>query len=80
MYDLYMQSLRSRPVTTLRDLLDFHGPGRRQAIPVEDVEPAENIMRRYARKGMVVGTLTRCCWACLVHTLLFGVLCCKMVV
>ena len=46
MYDLYMQSLRSRPVTTLRDLLDFSGPGRRQSIPIEDVEPAENIMRR----------------------------------
>ncbi|CAN0041385.1 unnamed protein product, partial [Ectocarpus sp. 8 AP-2014] len=46
MYDLYMQALRSRPVTTLRDLLDFNGPGRREAIPVEEVEPAEDIMRR----------------------------------
>ncbi|CAN0494729.1 unnamed protein product, partial [Hapterophycus canaliculatus] len=46
MYDVYMQALRSRPVTTLRDLLDFGGPGRRESIPLEQVEPAENIMRR----------------------------------
>lgn len=46
MYDLYMQSLRSRPVTTLRDLLDFSGPGRRESIPLDQVESAENIMRR----------------------------------
>lgn len=46
MYDVYMQALRSRPVTTLRDLLDFGGPGRRESIPLEQVEPAESIMRR----------------------------------
>ena len=46
MYDLYMQALRSRPVTTLRDLLEFEGPGRRAAIPLEEVEPAEAIMKR----------------------------------
>ncbi|CAN0192586.1 unnamed protein product, partial [Laminaria digitata] len=59
MYDLYMQSLRSRPVTTLRDLLDFGGPGRRQSIPLEDVEPAANIMRRFCTGGMSLGALSR---------------------
>lgn len=50
MYDLYMQALRGRPVTTLRDLLDFNGPGRaREAIPLEQVEPAEKIMSRQVR-------------------------------
>lgn len=47
MYDVYMQALRSRPVTTLRDLLDFDGPGRiREPVPLEEVEPAEAIMNR----------------------------------
>lgn len=46
MYDLYMKALRSRPVTTLRDLLDFKGPGRRESIPLDEVEPAADIMRR----------------------------------
>eukprot|EP00903_Cladosiphon_okamuranus_P012610 g11799.t1 len=59
MYDLYMQALRSRPVTTLRDLLDFSGPGRREAIPLEEVEPAENIMRRFCTGGMSLGALSR---------------------
>ncbi|CAN0141462.1 unnamed protein product, partial [Discosporangium mesarthrocarpum] len=47
MYDLYMESLRSRPVTTLRDLLDFRGPGKREPVPLEEVEPASEIMSRY---------------------------------
>lgn len=55
MYDLYMKSLRSRPVTTLRDLLDFNGPGRRQAIPLEEVEPVEAIMRRCVRRSLENG-------------------------
>ncbi|CAM9991136.1 unnamed protein product, partial [Scytosiphon promiscuus] len=59
MYDVYMQALRSRPVTTLRDLLDFGGPGRREAIPLEEVEPAADIMRRFCTGGMSLGALSR---------------------
>lgn len=56
MYDLYMKSLRSRPVTTLRDLLDFGGLGRREAVPIEEVEPAEAIMRRSGYKPPLLVT------------------------
>ncbi|CAM9373812.1 unnamed protein product [Phaeothamnion confervicola] len=57
LYRLYMQSLRSRPLTTLRDLLDLDSD--REPILLEEVEPAEAIMARFCTGGMSLGALSR---------------------
>jgi len=58
LYNLYEQSVRSRPPTTLRDALEF-APSKRQAIPLDQVESAESIMKRFCSGGMSLGALSR---------------------
>ncbi|MBW4683253.1 MAG: glutamate synthase subunit alpha [Microcoleus vaginatus WJT46-NPBG5] len=55
-YELYQKSLQGRPVTALRDLLDFNAD--RASIPIEEVEPVENIMSRFCTGGMSLGALS----------------------
>ncbi|MBD1938063.1 glutamate synthase-related protein [Microcoleus sp. FACHB-68] len=55
-YELYQKSLQGRPVTALRDLLDFNAD--RPSIPIEEVEPVENIMTRFCTGGMSLGALS----------------------
>ncbi|OLP16622.1 glutamate synthase subunit alpha [Leptolyngbya sp. 'hensonii'] len=56
-YELYKQQLESRPVTALRDLLDFRSD--RPALPLEQVEPVEAIVTRFCTGGMSLGALSR---------------------
>ncbi|MGB8698746.1 MAG: glutamate synthase-related protein, partial [Thermosynechococcaceae cyanobacterium] len=56
-YTLYKTQLLNRPVTALRDLLDFHSD--RPSIPIEEVESVETIMTRFCTGGMSLGALSR---------------------
>ena len=56
-YALYQQYLQQRPPTALRDLLQLKSD--RQEIPLETVEPVENIVRRFCTGGMSLGALSR---------------------
>ena len=58
LYQLYEQSVTSRPPTTLRDALKFN-EGARAPIPLEEVESAESIMKRFVTGGMSLGALSR---------------------
>ena len=55
-YEVYKQQLENRPVTALRDLLDFQSD--RPPIPVEDVESVADIVKRFATGGMSLGALS----------------------
>ncbi len=56
-YDVYKQYLEDRPVTALRDLLDFNSD--RTPIPIEDVEPITEIVKRFCTGAMSLGSLSR---------------------
>lgn len=58
-YELYKQHLAERPVTALRDLLDLKGDRDRTSIPIEEVEPVEEIVKRFCTGGMSLGSLSR---------------------
>ncbi|MFN5515183.1 MAG: glutamate synthase large subunit [Cyanobacteriota bacterium] len=57
LYNLYRQQLASRPVTALRDLLDFQSD--RAPIPLDQVEPVESLVKRFCTGGMSLGALSR---------------------
>ena len=61
LYDQYEQSVTSRPPTTFRDTLQFVPAERRgrQAVPLDQVESAESIMRRFCSGAMSLGALSR---------------------
>lgn len=56
-YELYQKYLEDRPVTALRDLLDLNSD--RASIPIEEVEPIEEIVGRFCTGGMSLGALSR---------------------
>ncbi len=56
-YELYKQYLNNRPLTALRDLLDFKSD--RPSIPLEEVEPSTEIVKRFCTGGMSLGALSR---------------------
>ena len=56
-YEVYKRYLLERPVTALRDLLDFQSD--RPAIPLDQVESVEDIMKRFCTGGMSLGALSR---------------------
>lgn len=56
-YELYQKYLSNRPVTALRDLLDLNSD--RSSIPIEEVEPIEDIVSRFCTGGMSLGALSR---------------------
>ena len=56
-YEVYRKYLQGRPITALRDLLDFHSSS--PSIPLEEVEPAAEIMKRFCTGGMSLGSLSR---------------------
>ena len=56
-YELYKAQLNNRPLTALRDLLDFNSD--RAAIPLAAVESVELIMQRFCTGGMSLGALSR---------------------
>ena len=57
LFNLYEQSVKSRPPTTLRDTLEFNS--NRKPIPLDQVESAEDIMKRFCSGGMSLGALSR---------------------
>ncbi|OKH22777.1 glutamate synthase subunit alpha [Hydrococcus rivularis NIES-593] len=56
-YEVYQKYLADRPVTALRDLLDFQPD--RASIPIEEVESIESIVKRFCTGGMSLGALSR---------------------
>jgi glutamate synthase domain-containing protein 2/glutamate synthase domain-containing protein 1/glutamate synthase domain-containing protein 3 len=52
----YFRLVRERPAVALRDLLDFD-PG--SPIPLEEVEPVQDIVKRFCAPGMSHGALSR---------------------
>jgi|GEM_PF-786 len=54
-YQRYVELVYSRPPMAIRDLLTFR-PGR--PIPLEEVEPAEMIVRRFVSSAMSLGALS----------------------
>ena len=61
LYNLYEQSVKSRPPTTLRDVMEFVPAAQsgRTPVPLEQVESADSIMRRFCTGGMSLGALSR---------------------
>ncbi|HBE20978.1 MAG TPA: glutamate synthase large subunit, partial [Cyanobacteria bacterium UBA11367] len=56
-YEVYKKLLEERPATALRDLLDFAGD--RNPIPLEEVQPIEEIVKRFCTGAMSLGSLSR---------------------
>ena len=56
-YEMYHKYLQERPATALRDLLDLNPD--RSPIPLAEVEPVEEIVRRFCTGGMSLGALSR---------------------
>jgi glutamate synthase (ferredoxin) len=56
-YEMYRKYLQQRPVTALRDLLEFNSD--RPSIALEEVEPVESIVKRFCTGGMSLGALSR---------------------
>ncbi|MEH1929927.1 glutamate synthase large subunit [Nostoc sp.] len=56
-YEVYKKHLQGRPVTALRDLLDFQGDSG--PIPLEEVESVSEIVKRFCTGGMSLGALSR---------------------
>jgi len=56
-YEIYQASLESAPLANIRDLLDFDSD--RPSIPLEDVEPIGEIMKRFCTGAMSLGALSR---------------------
>merc|ERR1719506_3560451 len=56
-YEIFRKSLESAPLANIRDLLDFDSD--RPSIPIEEVEPASEIMQRFCSGAMSLGALSR---------------------
>ncbi|ERN39908.1 glutamate synthase domain 2 protein [Rubidibacter lacunae KORDI 51-2] len=56
-YEVYKRYLTERPVTALRDLLDFDSD--RAAIAIDGVESVESIVKRFCTGAMSLGSLSR---------------------
>ncbi|MEM7581555.1 MAG: glutamate synthase-related protein, partial [Cyanobacteria bacterium P01_A01_bin.80] len=56
-YQVYQQHLKGRPITALRDLLDFQSD--REPISIEEVESVSEIVKRFCTGGMSLGALSR---------------------
>lgn len=56
-YEVYTKYLEKRPVTALRDLLEFNSD--RPSIPLSFVESVESIVKRFCTGAMSLGSLSR---------------------
>jgi glutamate synthase (ferredoxin) len=56
-YDAYTQHFRDAPVHVLRDMLELKSGN--MPIPIEEVEPAADIMSRFCTGGMSLGAISR---------------------
>nr|YP_009502199.1 ferredoxin-dependent glutamate synthase [Porolithon onkodes]ASB29800.1 ferredoxin-dependent glutamate synthase [Porolithon onkodes] len=57
LYNKYRSLLKDRPLTNLRDLLDFSSD--RKPISLSEVEPLDRILQRFCTGGMSLGALSR---------------------
>lgn len=55
-WNTYTNQIADRPPSVIRDLLTFSS---RKVVPLEEVEPAERIMRRFVTSAMSHGALSR---------------------
>jgi glutamate synthase domain-containing protein 2/glutamate synthase domain-containing protein 1/glutamate synthase domain-containing protein 3 len=55
-WDRYLETVNDRPPALVRDLLTFV---KQEAIPVEEVESVQRIMRRFTTAAMSLGALSR---------------------
>jgi glutamate synthase (NADPH/NADH) large chain len=55
-YQEYSRLVNERPVATLRDLMNITPAGRR--VPLDEVEPVEDILPRFDSAGMSLGALS----------------------
>ena len=56
-YEIFKKSLELAPLANIRDLMDFDSD--RESIPIDEVEPADVIMRRFCTGAMSLGALSR---------------------
>jgi glutamate synthase (ferredoxin) len=56
-YEIFKKSIQTAPLANIRDLLDFESD--RPSISIEEVEPADQIMRRFCTGAMSLGALSR---------------------
>ena len=56
-YAVYQKHLQGRPITALRDLIDFKSD--REPINLEEVESVSEIVKRFCTGGMSLGALSR---------------------
>ena len=56
-YSAYQAHFEKSPVSVLRDCLELTPAG--PAIPIEEVQPAEDIMTRFCTGGMSLGAISR---------------------
>ncbi|MGB3654472.1 MAG: glutamate synthase large subunit, partial [Rivularia sp. (in: cyanobacteria)] len=56
-YEVYQKHLQGRPITALRDLLDFQSDA--EPISIAEVEPVSEIVKRFCTGGMSLGALSR---------------------
>ncbi len=56
-YQAYAKLVNERPIATLRDLLAIAPKGA--PIPVDQVEPAESLFKRFDTAAMSIGALSR---------------------
>mmetsp|Transcript_49724 Transcript_49724/g.105715 ORF Transcript_49724/g.105715 Transcript_49724/m.105715 type:complete len:1674 (-) Transcript_49724:475-5496(-) len=56
-YEIFKKSLETAPLANIRDLLDFESD--RESIPIDEVEPASEIMKRFCTGAMSLGALSR---------------------
>ena len=56
-YEINQKHLQGRPITALRDLLDFQSD--RESIDIAEVEPVSEIVKRFCTGGMSLGALSR---------------------
>ena len=57
MYKVFQEQVRNTPATTIRDMLEIVSD--REPIALDKVQPAEEIMKRFATGGMSLGALSR---------------------
>ncbi len=55
-YEQYVEDLKSHHPVALKDVMDFNSPN--DPIPVEEVEPKEEILRRFTTAAMSLGALS----------------------
>ncbi|GMI02172.1 hypothetical protein TrVE_jg2069 [Triparma verrucosa] len=56
-YDIFKKSLNEAPLANIRDLVDFSSD--RKPISIDEVEPIEEIMKRFCTGAMSLGALSR---------------------